>query len=110
MPDPARLALTPICFHLQANGSKSHTEVTSSLLPASVPRAEDAGDGQRECFKDQLMDREGRVLTSCFGCARLGSRKGPWDSAWLQDLYGSEGALGFMSTTGGCAGQGDPLC
>lgn len=36
------------------NGSKSHTEVTSSVLPASVPSVEDA---QEKGFKEQLMDR-----------------------------------------------------
>ena len=57
-PDPARLALTPICFHLGVNGSKSHTEVTSGLLPAPIPRAEDAGVSQEKLSKEQLIDRE----------------------------------------------------
>lgn len=59
----------------------------------------------RKSFKNQVMDRESRMLSQCqTGITRRST--GFRVAAGLVRIWGS---LSFLSTTGGCAGQGDPL-
>lgn len=100
--DLALPALTPICFHLAVSRAKSHSGVTSSLLPEPVPRAEDA----RVC---QESDSE----ISC-GQAGLSTQQPDWSRRKLpgaQRAAGSvrvRGCLGFLSCQSKLSPSGQP--